>query len=144
MKNYHLAILKKIYLDMILSGSKSLEARFSKTRKPPLNCVQPGDTIFLKQTSGPVLAKAKVKHVKTFTNLTPREILDIKKEYNHLIKADDDYWPAISASRYATLIWLTDLTKIPPRKINKTDMRAWVPLTKNQNFSLLKKPEKPN
>jgi ASC-1-like (ASCH) protein len=60
MANCHLVILKKPYLDAILSGKKKVESRFSKSRRNFLNSIKAGDLLFLKQSSGPVCATARV------------------------------------------------------------------------------------
>lgn len=137
MKNYHLAILKKPYLDAIINGSKPIESRFTKTKRFFFGRVTPGDKIFLKQTSGPVCATATVAEVKQFENLTPAKIVQLKNKYNKHILGSDEYWQSKADCRYGVLIWLTDVEPILPVRINKTDWRAWVVLTEKQNFGLL-------
>ena len=138
MKNYHLAILKKPYLDAILDGSKPIESRLTKTKRPYFHRIAPDDTIFLKQSSGPVLATAKVSKVKYFEDLTPAKITEIKKQYNKDILGSDEYWQSKLDCKFAVLTWLKDVQPIEPVMINKTDWRAWVVLTEKQNFGLIK------
>ena len=82
MNNYHLAILKKPYLDMILDGRKQIESRFSKVRGPAFGRVFVGDRLFLKVSSGPVCATAKVAAVENFDGLTPQRMVEIREKYN--------------------------------------------------------------
>ena len=135
-KKFHLAILKKRYIQAILSGQKTMESRFSKTRKPPYNCINTGDTIYLKQSAGAVLATATAGQVVQFENLTPDKIQQISQNYNHEILAEADYYIQKQHSRYATLIQLLNVRPIDPRKINKKDWHAWTILTRQRNFSL--------
>jgi len=143
MKNYHLAILKKSYLDAILNGSKPIESRFTKTKRPFFGQVRPGDKIFLKQSSGPVCATATVAEVKQFENLTPAQMVQLKNKYNKHILGSDRYWQSKRNSRYGVLVWLRDVQPIRPVRINKTDWRAWVVLTGKENFGLVS-PTSPN
>jgi hypothetical protein len=137
MTNYHLVILKKPYLDAILDGRKNIESRFTKTKSYAFGKVLAGDKLFLKVSSGPVIATALVKEVKSFDNLTPKQISAIKQRYNHDILGSDEYWQSKSDCRSGFLIWLGDVKLIKPVRINKKDWRAWVVLTERENFGLL-------
>jgi hypothetical protein len=137
MSNYHLVILKKLYLDKILDGTKRIELRLGRTKCPPFDSVKVGDTLFLKQSSGLVCAIARAASVKQFGDLTPSKITELKTEYNHLIGGAEDYWKLKSDSRFATLIWLKNIKTIKPIRIYKKDWRAWVVLKKPNDFGLL-------
>lgn len=137
MKRNHLVILKKQYLDLILSGTKTIESRLLKTKHPPLGQINPGDKLFLKQSSGPVCATARVKSVKTFENLTPQKISELKNLYNDKVLGADVYWEMKSDCKFAIFAWLENVEDMPPVYINKKDWRAWVVLTETQNFDLL-------
>lgn len=137
MANYHLVILKKPYLDAILSGRKRIESRFSITRRYAFGRVLAGDRLFLKVSSGPVCGTATVAAVKNFENLTPRRILEIKQQYNHHIGGRDEIWQSKMDSKFGFLVWLKDVTSIEPVRISKKDWRAWVVLTEKENFGLL-------
>jgi len=137
MANCHLVILKKPYLDAILSGKKKVESRFSKSRRNFLNSIKAGDLLFLKQSSGPVCATARIEKAKLFENLTAKKILEIKQQFNSLICGDEDFWQSALDCRFATLVKLTDVKRIEPVRINKKDWRAWVVLTEKENFGLL-------
>lgn len=139
MANYHLAILKKPYLDAILAGSKTVESRFTKTRRMPFGQVAAGDKIFLKQSSGPVCAMATAATVKNFENLTPEKLTNLKQQYNHQVAGNDEYWQSRTDCQFGVLIWLRDVKPIEPVQIDKKDWRAWVVLTAKENFGLLAK-----
>jgi hypothetical protein len=128
----HLVILKKPYLDAILAGQKRIESHYVS------GGVLPGDKLFLKVSSGPVCATATVAAVKNFQNLTPKQIIEIKEQYNHYIKGSNEYWQSKSDCRFGFLVWLEDVKSIKPVQINKKDWRAWVVLTKKEDFGLLK------
>ncbi len=138
MANYHLVILKKPYLEAILAGRKRVESRFTKTRRYAFGRVLPGDNLFFKISSGPVCAVATVTAVKNFENLTPRQMAEIKQQYNHYIMGSDAYWHSRTNCKFGFLVWLKDVRAIEPVRIHKKDWRAWVVLTKQENFGLLK------
>ncbi len=138
MTNYHLVILKKSYLEAILGGRKTIESRLSKTRHSPFGQVQAGDTLWLKESSGPVCATARAAAVKKYENLTPEQIIGLKERYNDQIKGSNEYWQSKMGCKFAFLVWLEDVKSIEPVRINKKDWRAWVVLTEQQNFDLLR------
>lgn len=135
--NYHLVILKKSYLDAILAGRKTVESRFYQTNQKWLSQINPGDKLFLKVTSGPVLATATVAKVKTYDNLNTAQIEQIKAKHNKQILGDELYWRQKSNSSFGLLCRLKDVSPINPRFIRKFDWRTWVVLSKTEHFGLL-------
>ena len=135
--NNHLAILKKQYLDAILEGRKTIELRLYQTRQKWLSQVSVGDKIFLKVSSGPVIATAIVDKVKYYENLTPEQVVQIQKQYNQQIMGSEQHWQEKTNSKCGVLVWLKDVRLIPHRSIKKFDWRAWVVLTPKENFGLL-------
>jgi hypothetical protein len=131
-------ILKKPYLDAILAGRKKIESRFTKGRQYACGRVSAGDKLFLKESSGPVRATAKVKGVRNFENLTPNRIIEIKQQYNQHILGSDEYWLSRNDCGSGFLVWLEEVKSISPVRINKKDWRAWVVLTEENNFGLLR------
>ncbi len=138
MVNYHLAILKKPYLEAILAGRKQIESRFTRTKRAYFGRVLPGDKLFLKESSGPVCATATAAAVKNFQNLTPGQIIELKEKYNRQICGSDEYWQSKADCKFGLLVWLKDIRAIEPVRIGKKDWRAWVVLTEKENFGLLK------
>lgn len=136
MPDYHLVILKKPYLDLILAGEKTVESRFTRTKRPPFGKVASGDTLFLKESSGSVRAVATAAAVKNFAELTPEQITAIKQQYNQLIKGAEQYWRDKADCRFGLLVWLEDVQPIKPLRISKKDWRGWVVLTEKENFGL--------
>jgi ASC-1-like (ASCH) protein len=138
--NYHLVILKKPYLDAILAGRKTVESRFYRTNQKWLSQVGSGDKLFLKASSGPVMATATVADVKIFDNLTAPQIAEIKRQYNKKILGDEQYWQDKMNSRFGILCRLKDVRPITPSFIRKADWRAWVVLSKTESFGLINIP----
>jgi ASC-1-like (ASCH) protein len=137
MANSHLVILKRPYLDAILTGRKTIESRFMRTSRAPFGKISPGDKLFFKITSGPVCATARVQKVMSFDNLTQKRLRQIRRTYNDRIIAHDQYWTDKSNCKRGVLIWLDHIKPIEPVWIDKKDWRAWVVLTSQNNFGLL-------
>ncbi len=144
MIGYHLVVLKKPYLGAILDGRKKIESRFMQGKGHGFGRVLAGDKLFLKESSGPVCAVATAAAVKSFQNLSPKQIIRIKEQYNHCIIGSDEYWRSKSDCRFGFLVWLKDVKSIEPVRICKKDWRAWVVLTEKENFGLLKRRLKSN
>lgn len=132
----HIAILYKYYLDLILEGKKTIEARFSKVKSPPFGKVSEGDKILLKETGGPIRGEAKVRRVEYFSNLTPQNILEIVSLYKNELMVKEDFLELKLKSRYLTLIFLEDIKKTKEYRIDKKDRRGWVVLSDNRQPQL--------
>ena len=137
MPKAHLVILKKQYLDAVIDGSKTVESRLLKGKSPPFWRIEQGDKLFFKQSSGPVRATATAAAVKSFENLTPAKIAEIKSKYNKYILGSDEYWDSKSDSLFCVLVRIESVELIEPVRIDKKDWRAWVVLTDEKNFGLL-------
>ena len=139
MADWHLATLKRPYIEAILSGCKTVESRFMRTRRDPFGRIRAGDRLFLKVSSGPVCPAADVKRVLEFENLSPGRMRRIKAKYNSLILGSEQYWLERRESRYGVLLWLGGVKCIKPMRISKKDWRAWVVLEAGKDFGLLGK-----
>ena len=110
----HIAILRQPFFNMILSGEKTIESRWSLSRIASFERVKAGDVIWLKETSKDITARAIVKKVK-FYNLTKNKADEIKKKYGKEIGTDKfEDWERYRNKKYLTLIWLKDVQKIEP------------------------------
>lgn len=125
----HVAVLKKIYLDQILVGTKRIECRLTKQARAPFGRIVKGETIFLKQSSGPYRAVAKAGRVLFEADLTPSRIRAIQREYASQLGGEDAFWSRKMDCNYLTLIWLEEViaTNLGPR-IAPLQGRAWLTL----------------
>ncbi len=122
----HIAILKRRYLNLILDGRKTLECRLTRIACPPFRGIEPGEIIRLKESSGPVRAQALVEKVLFFQKLTPRQIEQIRNNYNGEILAPEEFWQDRLDCRYGSLIWLDKVQKITPYHIQRKGLKAWI------------------
>lgn len=121
----HLAVFHKEPLNAILSGKKTIESRFTKVKCLPFGRVVKGDRILLKQSAGPVKGEAIVRNVMYFENLSPKKVLDLFKKYPTIL-AGKEFIKLKKCSKYATLIFLKDVKKVTPYRVEKKDRRPWV------------------
>lgn len=125
----HLAIFKQPYLDLILSGQKTIESRFSIDKRAPYNKVKEGDKIILKESGDLVKGEFTAGKVQ-YINIT-KDGLDICKSFSKQICSDLDknFWKSRENKKFATLIEIKNPIKYnEPRKCiekpNKS-MSAW-------------------
>lgn len=108
----HIAVLREEHIESILSGRKRVESRLTRTRRAPFECVAVGDPIFFKQVSGPIRARAIVSGVRFDSELTPARVRDLSLELENEVCAPRAYWQSKLEARYATFVWLRDVTAI--------------------------------
>ncbi|VVB73938.1 Uncharacterised protein [uncultured archaeon] len=126
----HVAILTGNFLDKILSGEKTIETRWYKSRRAPFRSVSSGDTIYLKQSGGPVIARCAVVKSLFFEDLDRDRIADLLRRYGKEACIGEEMTEALAGKRYCTLIWLGEVTRLDaPFDIDKTgfgNMCAWI------------------
>lgn len=129
----HLAIFTPPFLDLILEGRKTIEGRFSRVRCVPLGVVKEGDTVFMKDSGGPVRGSFLVARVESFENLTPEKIKELETRCSVPLCADVDpqYWERRRICRYATLLYVAQPKRFEQSfPFPKKDRRGWVVLEK--------------
>lgn len=108
----HIAVLLKPYLDLILSGEKTVECRMTVQARAPYQMIEPGERIYLKQSAGPYRGVAVADHVLFESDLTQKRLREIYRDYNSLILGSKEHWQQKKHSRFITLIWLRDVQPI--------------------------------
>ncbi len=136
----HIAIMRKSWglTQKILTGEKTLEERWYKTKRVPWNKIKPGDNIYFKDSGQKVSVKAKIAKVLQFENLTLEKSEEIVKKYAHadlgFAKGETkEITPTIkeyvSNKNYCIIVFFDNVEKIKPFEINKTGfgaMSAWL------------------
>ncbi len=122
----HIAILRQPFFDMVLSGEKTIESRWSMNKVAPYNKVKVGEIIYLKETGKDVTATAKVKQVRYY-ELTPERVEEISIKYGKEIVTDKfKDWQSTLHKKYCTLIWLEDVKKVEPIKVPRSNGAGWL------------------
>ncbi|MDD5147515.1 MAG: hypothetical protein PHV63_03165 [Candidatus Daviesbacteria bacterium] len=126
----HLAIFKGKAGELILSGQKRVESRFSKVKTVPFGMISSGDLVYIKPSGKEIIGEFRVKKVIFFDGISPEDIARIRKEYEKDLVADKAYWINKTNSKYGTLIFIGDSSRFitSPVKFPKKDLRGWVVL----------------
>lgn len=134
-KKDHIAIMDRSlgFIPKVLSGQKTIESRWYKKKTEPWDDIEKGDTIYFKNASEPVEAKAISYKVLQFENLTPVKVDELLDKYYKgigLESFDIDYFKDLyKDKKYCILIFLESPQKVEPFKINKKgfgSMSAWI------------------
>jgi len=141
----HLAIMRKSWglTQKILSGQKKIESRWYKIKYKPWDGIKAGETVYFKDSGGPVRIKAEISKVIQFADLTPKRVKEILDEYGK----DDgiepekipEFFERFKNKKYCMLIFLKNPVEIEPFDIDKTGfgaMSAWITV---DNISKIKK-----
>ena len=131
----HVAILKKPFLDAILAGDKTVESRLTKNKLPPFQKIEPGERLFLKQSSGPYRATAIAGDIEFHDQLTPDRVETLRQRWQPAVGGDDeDYWQTKADVGYASFIRLTHIQPLhvgPAMK--KSNGQAWFVLDESRS-----------
>lgn len=124
-KRVHLAVMIEPYLSELLAGRKTIESRFTMTRKAPYQQAEAGDVVLLKRSSGPVVGICTIIRA-DFYELTPKLFAKIRRNYGKAICArGNDFWQAKQKMRYASLLHVDHVHPTPPTSCAKSDQRGW-------------------
>ncbi len=124
----HIAIIAPAVARRLLDGTKTIESRFSRTRRPPFGCVGAGDRVVFKLSGGPCVVDARVRRVQEFTNLTPRSVNSLRRRWNALVAADQAYWRRRLGCRFGVLVWLESVRPIRGvRRVPRQFGNGWIP-----------------
>lgn len=121
----HIAIMQKSwgFIEKIASGQKTIESRWYKVRYPPWGRISPGDSIYFKNSGEPIAIQAEVDRVLYFSDLTPKRVQTILKQYSIEIGIDEPdipkYLEMFKHKSYCLLIYLKNAQYIQPFAINK-------------------------
>ncbi|MBI2600987.1 ASCH domain-containing protein [Candidatus Daviesbacteria bacterium] len=126
----HLAIFKGDTAKLILSGQKTIESRFSKSKIPPFGVVAANDLVYIKPSGKDIIGQFKVKKVIFYDGLTKDDLEDIKERYGERIAIEEKFFEDRGDCKYGTLIFVGDSARFiaSPVSFNKKDQRGWVVL----------------
>ena len=130
---HHLAIMNKQWklIPKILSGEKTIESRWYKTRRVPWNAISKGDTVYFKNAGEVVTAKAEVSDVLQFENYSEKDLAAILKKYGKKIcfSSPASAFDWCKDKKYCVLVFLKNPKSVAPFEIDKTGFGnacAWI------------------
>jgi len=114
------------FLNMILTGLKTVESRFHRQRRAPLHVAEPGHVIVFRQSGKPATAAAVIGDA-VYLDLHQVPIRSVRERWAHRIGCDDDeFWADRADCRWASLLSLDAVYALPAQPLTKQDRRAWV------------------
>ena len=125
-RSLHVAVFHEPLLSWVLEGKKPVESRFSQNQFAPYGAVRVGDAVVLKQVAGPALGICHVRAAWSY-QLDPRTWQFIRDGFSELLCAtEDEFWSARESARFATLMSLEEVRRLPEIEYPKSDRRGWV------------------
>jgi hypothetical protein len=108
----HLVIVHARYLDLILSGAKTVESRLSRNRHPAATRCRPGDRLYFKAVGGDVLASASVRSLTEYRRIPQGGVAVLARSWSGRVVGggpDDPYWRSKAGARFALFVELVDV-----------------------------------
>jgi hypothetical protein len=135
----HLAVFTEPILTALLVGIKTIESRFSMNRIHPFGKVRTGDIIVVKKSGGPVVAFFVSGEIRSYSNLTPKKVDEIRSKYGMSLglSESDAFWVEKRYAKYATLINIEGIKHLDSCQIEKKDRTSWVIITEGNSERLL-------
>ncbi len=125
----HLAVFNPEEADLIFSGKKKIEGRFSQIKIPPFGKVAAGDIVLIKKPGEKIIGQFLIDRVFYFDHPKKEEIEQIKRKYGRGLVLPATFWLDKEKINYLTLMFIKSVTKfIIAPKIVKKDLRPWVVL----------------
>jgi hypothetical protein len=122
----HVAVFHEPFLTWVLEGKKRVESRFSQRQIAPFGSVDRGDAVLLKRVSGPLVGICHVNAAWSY-RLDPNTWSFIRERFSELLCAEDEeFWIQRKDARFATLISIDAVRRLPEISYPKNDRRGWV------------------
>lgn len=120
-------------LDLLLSAKKTMIIRGATGRKLPYGRVNQDDVLYFinNNAEGTVRAKAKVKSVLNSEKMTEAESAQLVDRYQEKLQLTGKQYERWAGKRYLVLIEISDVEKIEPFQIDRSDygnMDDWLPV----------------
>jgi ASC-1-like (ASCH) protein len=131
----HIAIMSKWgMLEKILSGKKTVESRWYKTKRTPWDRIKSGEVVYFKETGGFVNIKAEVLSISQFNDLTRVKTRGILRKYYRRLGIEEGeieyFYYLFKDKKYCILIFLKNVRKVDnPFNISKSGFglqSAWI------------------
>lgn len=124
----HVAIVHQWVAHALLDGTKTIESRFSRDKRPPFGRVARGAEVYFRVAGGGYAVRSRVASVKYIEGLTPKRVARLEAEHRASIGGDNAYWLAVRSARCVTLVYLEGCQAVdagPALNRQRGDRRAW-------------------
>lgn len=126
----HVGIFTPDIAELVLNGKKTIESRFSKSKIAPFGVISSGDLVYIKPSGKDIIGQFRVNKVIFYDGLNKDDIKALKEQFGQKVAVSDKFWKEKEDSNYATLIFITEVTRFltSPIRFSKKDQRGWVVL----------------
>lgn len=119
---HHVAIMKPAWrlIAEILAGRKTIESRWYVRKSAPWDTVKAGDTVYFKDSGGPIIAKAMVIGVMQLELPKVEDVIQVVERYGDAIglpNRDPRTWERMP--KYCILIGLINPEPVVPFQVSK-------------------------
>lgn len=127
----HIAILSKRekFLNKILDGTKIIESRWYVNKKTPYKNISKDDVIYFKETGDLARVRCQIEKVLFIDISNEEDVIKILEKFGKQIGINKEWADKLKNKKYCTLIFIKNIEKIKPFKINKEgfgNMAAWI------------------
>lgn len=135
---HHVVLLKKRWrhMEQLLIGTKTAEARWTTRMKDPWDQVKYGDWLFFRENKGPILAKARVLHIKQYKLKWDKQAQDLLTENQAFLLGTSprtlDLLNTVLGKKYCLIVYFMGVKSVRPFNI---DTSAY---PKNSNWITIK------
>ena len=85
-----------------------------------------GDVLLIKEAAGPIKGICKIGNVWSY-RIEPETLVEIQTRFQEAMCAEDPtFWTDRHDVAYATLMQISNVSRIQPFEIDKRDRRGWV------------------
>ncbi len=113
-------------LSLLLEGKKTLESRLSRRKTSPWGRATPGDGVLLKRSGGPFVGLFEIETV-TYCRLEDG-VESLRRSCNDRICAPEEFWRSKEDCRYATLLGVTHVLRLPTFRVPFRNRQGWIDL----------------
>jgi ASC-1-like (ASCH) protein len=117
----------------ILTGEKTVETRWYKTKYRPYDQVKVGEVVYFKDSGCPITVKAAITKVEQFDNLTSEKTQEILNKYGHAdlwtTEIKQDILDYVTNKNYCIIVHLWNPESVKQFDIDKTGfgaMASWI------------------
>lgn len=122
----HVGVFATPYIGFVFDGTKTIESRFSVNRCAPFGDVSAGDVLLIKEVAGPITGICLIGNVWSY-RIKPETLLDVQSRFQAAMRVEDPtFWVERRDAAFGTLMQISNVAKIEPFEIKKSDRRGWV------------------
>lgn len=137
----HLAILSRNAIKAIISGEKTIEARFSQKKIPPFGLVSVGDIVYMKPPGEDLIGQFIVTKILFLEGIETSDWVWIKERFSNELSLGSaseakSYFKEHQEAKYVSIMTIGKVEQFitSPIKIIKKDLRGWLVIDEEKHL----------